>query len=145
MIKIFWQLCFETFSVFFNITNFYFKKAIFNHFLANKLFMKQKIFSFCNFWQHCLSWFNFPVIFATSRKKVLDLYGSYISTSQKCLPISNFEILSVVCSASAIYARDLCRGLQYKLKIWYIILVLTWLDFWFWRLFVWAGHKHYLK
>ena len=49
--------------------------------------------------------------------------------NQKCLYISNFGILSVVCSASTVGC--LCRVFKYLLKIWYIILdyILKWSDF----------------
>ena len=52
-----------------------------------------------------------------------------LDNSKKCLCLGNFGILSVglsVCSASTAY-NSLCRGLNYLLKVRYIIL--TWPDF----------------
>ena len=59
------------------------------------------------------------------KKNVLDPNGPYmfvLDNSKKCLSIDNFEIPSVVCSASAAYI-SLCRGLKYLLKVRYTILV----------------------
>ena len=70
-------------------------------------------------------WFTFHVnlnfmcpLFATFGKKVLDLNGLYINTSQTkirkvCLPVIS---TIVICSASTVY-NNLCRGLKYLLKV----------------------------
>ena len=109
----------------------------------------------------------FPLFLQLPEKRILDPNGPYISTFQKilrnvclsvilefclssvicrlpsvvcCLWSVVYDLLSVICSTSAAYT-SLCRDLKYWLKVRYIIL--TWPNFLFSRLFLWAGRKHW--
>ena len=83
--------------------------------------------------------------FATSGKKVLDKNGPYINTSQtKMRNVCLSVILSVVVCVLAPTYTSLLTGQNYLQKVMYISLVyiLTWPNFWFSRLLVWADRKY---
>ena len=90
-----------------------------------------------------------PTIFVTSKKgprPKWTIFKPESDKNQNCLSVSYSGILSVfVCSAFTAYSSLCrCRGLKYLLKKYRISskIILTWPDFWFSRLFVWACRKH---
>ena len=111
-----------------------------------------KILSILSYFDLLFDKHRFPLILWLSEMRVLDSNGPYISTRQTkprnvCLLVISAFCLSPFCLLSSVVhlqptpvyvdAWNIYQKYHILSKI-----ILMWLDFWFSKLFVWAGQKH---